>query len=55
MIVGECIHQLLYRMKQHINREMVSISYDMMVLLDLTKKILLSQIEDKYPFVILYD
>ena len=55
MIFGQCTHKILDIMKQYINWETVSISYDTLGIIDLTKKKVLYHTEDQYPFVIVYE
>ena len=55
VVVGKCTQKLLDRMKQYINWETVSISYDTLGIIDLTKKKVLYHTEDQYPFVIVYE
>ena len=54
-IVGQFTQKLLDRMKQYINWEKVSISYDPLVIINIIKKTVLAQIEEKYTFTIVYN
>ena len=54
MIFGQRTQELLYIMKQDINWETVSISYDTLALIDIIDKKLLVHTEDQYPFAIFY-
>ena len=47
MIVGQCTQKLVDRIKQDINWETVSISYDLLALIDLIGKVLMAQPEDQ--------
>ena len=54
MIMGQCAHQLMDRMKQDTSWTMVSQDYKPLALLDLIEKTVLDQTEDQYPFAIVY-
>ena len=55
MIVGQFTHKLLDRINQDINWETVSISYDMLAVINIINKKVLAQKEYQYPLKNLYE
>ena len=55
VVVGKCTQKLLDRMKQYINWETVSISYDILAIIDSIEKTVLAQTEYQYHFAIVYE
>ena len=55
MIMGQCMQQLLDKMKQDTSWTTVSTSYDPLALLDLIEKTVMSQSQYTYPFATVYD
>ena len=54
MILGQCLQQLLDRMKQDVIWTTVATSYDPLQLISIIKKKVLAQTKDQYPFAIAY-
>jgi hypothetical protein len=55
LILGQCTQLLQDKMKQDIDWNAASISYDPLTLFRLIEKTVLAQTEDQYPFATVYD
>ena len=55
VIIGQCMQQLLDKMKQDTSWTMVSTSYDALALLYFIDKTVMSQFQDTYPCVTVYE
>jgi hypothetical protein len=55
LILGQCSQLLKDKMKQDIDWNVVSVSYDPLTLYRLIEKTVLAQTEDQYPFATVYD
>ena len=55
MVLGQCVQQLLDRMKQDVIWTTVATSYDPLQLISIVEKTVLAETEDQYPFAIVYE
>ena len=55
MIMGQCMQQLLGKIKQDTSWTTVSTSYDPLALLDFIEKKVMSQSQDTYPCATVYE
>ena len=55
LIMGQCTQLLQDKMKQDVDWEAISTSYDPLLLYHLIEKMVLAQMEDQYPFATVYE
>ena len=55
IIMGQCMQQVLDKMKQDTSWKTVSMSYDPLALLDFIEKTVMSQYQDTYPCATVYE
>ena len=53
--MGQCTQLLQDKMKQDVDWEAISTSYNPLLLYWLIEKMVLAQMEDQYPFVTIYE